>query len=188
MVIRLFEGEGLDKDWVALSAIAPTLPRSVIAAEDNLFCEHSGFDWNALQVVVTRYAEGKRSRGASTISMQTAKNAMLWPGRSLLRKGAEAYVTMWMELLWTKERILEVYLNIAEWAPGIYGAEAAAQHHFGRPAADLTRRQAALLAAVLPNPRTMNAGRPSSWVKQRASTLQRRVGQLGPLLACAPGA
>lgn len=184
MVLRLLEGEGLTKQWVPLEEIAPALPRSVIAAEDNLFCRHQGFDWQAMQAAWTEYRERGRMRGASTISMQTAKNVMLWPGRDPLRKGWELYVTFWIETLWSKQRILEIYLNIAEWGPGIYGAEAAAQSHFGRSAASLTPRQAAQLAAVLPNPRVWTAGQPSRYITDRAAVLQRRVGQLGPLLDC----
>ena len=116
--------------------------------------------------------------------MQTAKNVFLWDWRSFIRKGMEAYYTLYLEALWPKKRIMEVYLNIAEWAPGVYGAEAAARHHFGKSAAELTNRQAALLAAVLPSPRKWNAGQPGSYVAGRASTIQTRVNQLGPLLDC----
>jgi len=185
MLMRWSE-HGLRKDWVPLDAIAPALPRAVIAAEDNLFCRHWGFDFASLREAVADWAAGRGTRGASTLSMQTSKNLLLWPGRTVLRKGLEAYATLWLELLLDKRRILELYLNIAEWAPGVYGAEAAAEHHFGVPASELTRRQAALLAAVLPNPRVRSAGHPSPGVRQHAAVIERRVGQLGPLLACAP--
>lgn len=186
MVLRAVEGADWRQDWVPLSAMAPALGRSVIAAEDNLFCRHAGFDWRSLGQAAEEYIEGDRVRGASTLTMQTAKNVLLWPGRSFLRKGLEAYVTVWMEALWPKTRILEVYLNVAEWGPGIYGAEAAARHHFGRPAARLSADQAARLAAVLPNPLRLSAGQPSAHVRQRAGVVRTRIRQLGPLLDCLP--
>jgi monofunctional biosynthetic peptidoglycan transglycosylase len=185
MLIRAVEGEGWQRDWVPFERIAPALPRAVIAAEDNLFCEHWGFDLQSLRDVVEEYREGERVRGASTITMQTAKNLFLWPGRSMIRKGIEAYLTPYLELLLTKRRILELYLNVAEWGPGVYGAEAAARTHFGRSAAELTEQQAALLAAVLPNPRRFSAGQPSDYIRKRAATLRQRIDQLGPLLDCA---
>ncbi len=187
MAIRSFEGEGMRRQWADLEDISPRLRAAVIAAEDNLFCRHFGFDVEALQEAYEDWEAGERSRGASTISMQTSKNLLLWPGRSFVRKGLEAYVTLWLELLWPKTRILEVYLNVAEWGPGVFGAEAAARHHFGTSAARLSRRQAALMAAVLPNPREWSAGRPGPYVQKRASALDRRMGQLGPLLSCVGG-
>lgn len=187
MVIRLFEGEGLRKDWTGLEGISPQLRAAVIAAEDNLFCDHHGFDLGSLQDAIEDWAAGERVRGASTLTMQTGKNLFLWPGRSLLRKGLEAYVTVWLELLWPKARIAEVYLNIAEWGPGLYGAEAAARHYFGVPAARLSRRQAALMAAVLPNPRGWSPARPTAYIRDRARTLETRMRQLGPRLGCIGG-
>ena len=184
MVIRLFQGEGLSKDWVPLAEISAHVPRAVIAAEDNRFCEHGGFDFEAIQDAIEDFQEGKRLRGASTISMQTAKNLFLWPGRSFLRKGLEAYLTPYLELVWSKRRIIEVYLNIAEWGGGIYGIEAAARHSFNKPAAKLSRREAALLASVLPNPRARSAARPSSGVARKARSVERRIRQLGPMLDC----
>ncbi|MBK1665001.1 monofunctional biosynthetic peptidoglycan transglycosylase [Rhodospirillum rubrum] len=175
MVLRLFEGEGLAKDWVPLEAIAPALRRAVIASEDGRFCQHGGFDTKELEKAWSDYQRGDRLRGASTLSMQTAKNLMLWDGRNWLRKGLEAYDTVLLEALWPKRRILEVYLNIVEWGPGIYGAEAAARHHFGVSAAALSSRQAALLAVVLPNPREWSAGRPGAYVSRRAATIQARM-------------
>jgi monofunctional biosynthetic peptidoglycan transglycosylase len=184
MLIRLAQGEGLGKQWRPLAEIAPALARSAVAAEDNLFCRHGGFDWKAVRLALDEWEDGGRMRGASTITMQTAKNLFLWPGQSWLRKGAEAYLATWLELLWPKRRIMEVYLNVAEWGPGVYGAEAAAQAHFDRPAARLTARQAALLAAVLPNPLRWSAASPSPYIQGRAGTVAARVGQLGPLLDC----
>ncbi|MFD1378239.1 monofunctional biosynthetic peptidoglycan transglycosylase [Fodinicurvata halophila] len=185
MVARLFEGEGWSHDWVPREEISPSLGFAVIAAEDNLFCAHNGFDFESLQMAWREWQAGEGARGASTISMQTAKNLYLLPVRSLLRKGVEAYLTVYLEILLSKQRILEIYLNIAEWAPGVYGAEAAARHHFGKSAAQLTEREAALLAAVLPNPRRWSASQPTNYIAGRASTLQRRIHQLGPLLDCA---
>ncbi len=184
MVIRLLEGEGLERQWVPLSDISPHLPRAVIASEDNAFCQHGGFDWQAIDDAIEDFRDGKRLRGASTLSMQTSKNLFLWPGRDYLRKGLEAYLTVMLELLWSKERILEVYLNIAEWSSGVYGAEAAAQHYFNKPAKALTRREAALLATVLPNPRQRSAARPSARQRRHAEVVARRIGQIRPLLDC----
>jgi monofunctional biosynthetic peptidoglycan transglycosylase len=184
MLIRLAEGEGLHKDWQPLEAIAPALPAAVVAAEDNRFCEHWGFDWPALEGEIDAWLAGKPVRGASTITMQTAKNLFLWPERSLLRKALEAPLTPQIELLWPKRRVIEVYLNIVEFGPGIYGAEAAAQSYFGKPAAALSRREAALLAAVLPHPRTSSPARPSAYLRDRAATIVTRIEQLGPMLDC----
>ena len=185
MVLRLFEGEGLHKDWVPLEEISPHLADAVIAAEDNRFCEHGGFDWEAIKLAVEEFQEGERLRGASTISMQTAKNVFLWDGRNFLRKGLEVPFTFLIELFWDKRRIIEVYLNVVEMGPGVYGAEAAAQEFFGKPAAKLTQREAAVLAAVLPAPRQRSAKEPSSRVRQRAGVIVKRIGQLGPMLDCA---
>lgn len=184
MVIRLVEGEGWQRHWTPLERISPHLPAAVIAAEDNLFCEHGGFDWPALRHEWERFRAGDRSRGASTISMQTSKNLFLWPGRDLVRKGLEAWLTVQLELLLPKHRIMEIYLNIAETGPGIYGAEAAARAHFGKPAADLSRREAALIAAVLPNPRLWSPASPTSYIESRVRTLHTRVDQIRPLLHC----
>ena len=184
MVIRLAEGESLDRDWTSLSQISSYAVGAVIAAEDNLFCSHGGFDWDALLEALAEHRRGERTRGASTISMQTAKNVFLWPGRSLFRKGLEAYLTPLIELAWGKRRIIEIYLNVAEWGPGIYGIEAAAQRHFGKRAARLSRWEAALLAAVLPNPRAWSASDPGPYVRERARVYLRRMEQLGPLLDC----
>jgi len=188
MVIRLFEGEELHKDWVPLAQIAPALRQAVVAAEDNRFCDHAGFDWTALSEVLDELRAGGQPRGASTITMQTAKNLFLWPDRSLLRKGLEAWLTPQVELIWDKGRILEVYLNIVEMGPGIYGAQAAAGRHFGKSAVDLGRLEASLLAAVLPNPRAWSPAAPTDYILGRASTIRTRIDQLGPLLACTDAA
>jgi monofunctional biosynthetic peptidoglycan transglycosylase len=184
MVIRLIQGEGLRQDWVPLAKISPALPQAVVAAEDNLFCEHAGFDWRSLRGEIDAWLAGERARGASTITMQTAKNLFFWPGRSLIRKGLEAWITPQIELLWRKRRIIEVYLNIVEFGPGVYGAEAAAREYFGKPASDLDAREAALLGAVLPNPLGWSPTAPTDYLSRRARTIQTRVRQLGPMLDC----
>lgn len=176
MVIRLVEGNWISRDWVSYDDISPNLMRAVIAAEDSGFCSHWGFDFAAIQKALRHNEKSGRLRGGSTISNQTAKNVFLWPGDTLVtryaRKAIEPYFTLLIETMWGKRRILEVYLNVVEWAPGIYGAEAAARHHFRKPAAELTRREAALLAAVLPNPRRFSAGKPSAYVSRRARQIQ----------------
>jgi monofunctional glycosyltransferase len=184
MMIRLLQGEGLHKTWVPLEAIAPVLPYAVIGAEDNRFCEHAGFDWKELGGQIDAALAGGHARGASTITMQTAKNLFLWPGRDLVRKALEAWFTPQIELLWPKRRIVEVYLNVAEFGPGIYGAEAAARTYFGKSAAGLGKREAALLAAVLPSPRSWSPARPTKYLESRARTIRTRIDQLGPMLDC----
>ncbi len=185
MVIRLTEGQGLEKSWQSADKISAHLSDAVIAAEDNLFCSHYGVDWQAVGQAVEEFRDGERLRGASTITMQTTKNLMLWEGRNPVRKLIEAYGATVIDLVWPKQRILEVYLNIVEWAPGVYGAEAAAHHHFGTSAAQLTRRQSALLAAVLPNPRGWSPNPPSDYINDRARKIGRGIEQLGPMLDCA---
>ena len=184
MLIRLTEGEGLEKDWVPLSGMSRHVARSVLALEDNNFCQHSGVDWGELFSALSDYFRGDSLRGASTITMQTSKNLFLWPGRNILRKVIEAPLTFLLELFWSKARILEVYLNIAEWGPGIYGVEAAAQTYFNKPAARLTRREAALLAAVLPNPRRWSPRKPTRYIERRVGISTKRAASLGPLLNC----
>lgn len=184
MLIRLAEGQSLEKQWASWEAVSPHLRRAVIASEDNLFCEHSGFDWESLEAAAKAYAAGERAGGGSTITMQTAKNLFLWPSRSIIRKGLEVPLTALLEMLWPKRRILEVYLNIAEWGPGLYGIEAAARHYFNRPAIDLTPRQASQLVAVLPNPLEWRPVPPSNYIARRAATIRTRIRQLGPLLDC----
>ncbi|HEX7775866.1 MAG TPA: monofunctional biosynthetic peptidoglycan transglycosylase [Parvibaculum sp.] len=176
MLLRLGEGYGLAKSWVPLSEISPNLQRSVIASEDAKFCIHHGFDWDAVDNAIERLQQNhRRVLGASTISMQTSKNLFLWPGRTFIRKGFEAYLTVWLETLLPKRRILELYLNEIEWGPGIYGAEAASQAYFGVSAARLTPYQAALMAAVLPNPIDWHPDRPGPWVQDRAGTIEARA-------------
>ena len=184
MLVRAVEGEGLERSWRPLERISPRLAQAVIASEDNRFCEHFGFDWHEIGGQIDRALAGRSTRGASTITQQVAKNVLLWPGRDPLRKLLEAYLTPQIELVWNKRRIMEVYLNVAETGPGIYGAEAAARAYFGKPASMLSEREAALIAAVLPNPRVWSPRRTTAYIARRAKIIQRRIGQLGPLLDC----
>jgi monofunctional biosynthetic peptidoglycan transglycosylase len=178
MFIRLFEGEGLDRQWRPRTAISPDLFRAVVAAEDARFCEHFGFDRIELQKAIEEWRRGHRLRGASTITMQTAKNLFLWPGRLFLRKAAEAYLTPWLEIGWSKARILEIYVNIVEWGPGIYGAEAASRYYFDKPASKLTANEASLLAAVLPNPREWSPAKPSAYIRERARMIRAQMAEV----------
>jgi monofunctional glycosyltransferase len=179
MLIRQQEGTPLIRQsQVPLNRIAPSLVQSVIAAEDSRFCSHGGIDWQAIQAARLRNERGRSLRGASTISMQVAKNAFLWPDRTWLRKGAELWFTLWLELLWPKQRVIEVYLNIAEWGDGVFGAEAAARHWFNKPAASLTALESARLAAVLPNPRSWNPARPGGYVNSRTQLIQQRAAEV----------
>ncbi|GAC1480540.1 MAG: monofunctional biosynthetic peptidoglycan transglycosylase [Steroidobacteraceae bacterium] len=165
--------------FVPLRELSPALPIALVAAEDQKFPLHHGFDVQAIADAMDDADEGARLRGASTISQQTAKNLFLWNGRSFVRKGFEAYFTVLLELLWPKSRILEVYANIAEFGDGIYGAEAAARTYFGKPASQLNEREAALLAAVLPNPKKSSPAQPSPYVLRRADWIERQARQLG---------
>jgi len=173
------DGRRLHYDWVGWDAIAPPARLAVVAAEDQNFPRHHGFDRQAIEEALAAHEQGRRLRGASTISQQVAKNLFLWPGRSFLRKGLEAYFTVLVEALWPKRRILEVYLNIAEMGPGVYGVGAASRLYFGKPAARLGAYEAALLAAVLPSPKRMHADRPSTYVRQRARWIMAQMEQLG---------
>lgn len=169
----------IDRQWAALDAITPIAQVAVLAAEDQRFPDHRGFDMRELRAAVNAYREGESLRGASTISQQTAKNAFLFHTRSFARKGIEAYFTVLIELYWGKERILEVYLNIAEWGDGIYGIERAAQVYFGKSATDLTRHEAALLATALPNPRQRNPAAPSETMRRRQLWIVQQIHNLG---------
>jgi monofunctional biosynthetic peptidoglycan transglycosylase len=162
-------------DWVPAREIAPSLRTAVVASEDQRFYQHGGFDWKAMQSAAREWREGEKLRGASTISQQVAKNLFLWPGRSFLRKGLEAWLTLWIEWLWPKQRILEVYLNVAELGDGVFGAEAAARHYFGRSAAELAAHESALLAAMLPSPRRSNPAHPSQLLRERQRWILRQI-------------
>ncbi len=186
MLFRALHGNGINKDWVSLDQMSPYLAASVLSSEDARFCGHWGVDWTELQGVIDDVMDDDEGpvRGASTVSMQAAKNLFLWDGRSFVRKVLEIPVALWMDLIWSKRRMIEVYLNIVEWAPGVYGAEAAAQFHFKKPASRLTRNEAALLAAVLPNPIKRSAGKPSKGVRRIAQRIQLRARIMGPYLTC----
>jgi monofunctional biosynthetic peptidoglycan transglycosylase len=172
MVQRLAAGEGLDHQWRSLSEMSPALPRAAIAAEDARFCEHHGFDFEAISKAMRHDARDPgRVRGGSTISQQTAKNVFLWPDRSWLRKGFEAYYTVLIEAIWGKPRIMEVYLNTVEMGPGVYGVEAAAQHYFHVSAKDVNAFQAARLVAILPSPLRWQAVDPGPWVRRRSGRI-----------------
>jgi len=172
-------GRHVERKWVALDRIARSVPRAAIGAEDARYCAHNGFDFGAMEAAALRNASSKKLRGGSTISQQTAKNAFLWPRRSYLRKALEAWFTVLIEVIWGKPRIMEVYLNIAEMGPGIYGVEAAAQHYFKTSAANLTQTQAARIAAILPQPIKRNAARPGRFVKRYARRIERSARYIG---------
>ena len=161
----------LQHKWVSINQIAQPLVQAVIASEDNLFMEHNGFDIEQIKKARKEADQGIRVRGASTISQQTAKNVFLWPGKSYVRKGLEAYFTLLIEWIWGKQRIIEVYLNSIEMGDGIYGAEAVSKAHFQKSASQLNQGQAALIAATLPNPRRFNSATPSSYMLQRQSQI-----------------
>jgi len=179
MLREFFTGRSpsIAQRWVPYHGISRNLVLCVIAAEDQKFAAHNGFDVDAIVRAVEE--KRRRPRGASTISQQLAKNLYLWPGRSFVRKGLEAYFTVWLEQTWPKRRILEVYLNTAEFGPGIFGAGAASDVMFGKPASDLTLSDAALLAAVLPSPKRMSATHPSAYVSERAGEIERVARALG---------
>lgn len=186
MLGRWLTLQPVERQWVPLTEISPTLVRAVIAAEDQRYCSHAGVDWIELNTVLED--EDGPSRGASTLTMQTAKNVFLWPGRSYVRKALEIPLALAIDVAWQKQRVIEVYLNVAEWGEGLYGAEAAAQRYFGKPAARLTAAESARLAGALPNPLLRNPAKPSRGLQSAAGRAQRRVGQLGPLGDCAlPG-
>lgn len=175
--------------WTPMAKIAPALARSAVAAEDEGFCTHGGFDRAALERAWESYLNASEDekatlRGGSTISQQTAKNVFLWPGRTWLRKALEAGITVYIEALWPKKRILEVYLNVVEWGPGVYGAEAAARYHFHKSAAALDAHEAALLASVLPSPLKWSASKPGPYVQGRAETIAGRAARLGAYANC----
>lgn len=168
--------------WVSLSRISPHMAQAVVAAEDQRFLQHSGFDFVAIEKAWQANLRGKRLRGGSTLSQQTAKNVFLWSGRSYIRKGLEAYFTVLIEASWGKSRILEVYLNTVEFGTGIFGVEAAARHYFGVPAARLSKSQAAMLAAVLPNPHRFLVQQPSPYVRQRQQFILQQMRQISPVI------
>jgi monofunctional glycosyltransferase len=187
MIIRCVEQKQdgkdmkLKKDWVSYDEISPALPLAVVAAEDQLFLDHYGFDFNAIEKALKnneKKSKRKKMKGASTISQQTAKNVFLWPSRTWVRKGFEVYFTGLIEIFWSKQRILEVYLNVVEMGDGVYGAEAAALHHFKKSAAKLSRSEAAAIAACLPNPRKWSASKPTGYISGRQAWILRNMNNI----------
>jgi monofunctional biosynthetic peptidoglycan transglycosylase len=187
MIKRAIERSAADKkplirkDWVRLKKISPHLIQAVVAAEDNRFLEHWGIDMQAIEKAVEHNKRHRRKRGASTITQQTAKNVFLWPARTYTRKAFELYFTTMIELTWSKKRIMEVYLNVIEMGDGIYGAEAAARKYFHKPAAQLTRGEAALIAAALPNPRKRNPAAPSAYMLKRQARILDLMNKITPV-------
>jgi monofunctional glycosyltransferase len=176
MVWRYLTGAPMSRQWIDLAAISPSLPRSAVAAEDAKFCSHHGIDWDALRDVIDDAEDGEPTRGGSTITQQVAKNLFLWPGRSVVRKGLEIPLALWIDRMLPKQRILEIYLNIAELGPGgQFGAQAGSVYAFGHPASALTPREAALLAAILPNPVKRSARNPGPGVRRLAGTYMARA-------------
>ena len=184
MVVDKLRGGTLHRQWVPLEKISPNLQLAVIASEDGNFCDHRGVDWGAVREVINKAKSLKAVRGASTIPMQVAKNLYLWERRNYVRKALEVPLAYAMTTLWPKRRMLEVYLNIAQWGPHTYGAEAASRRYFRKPASRLTRRQAVLLAAALPNPHARNPARPNRKMRLIASAVQRRLPYISQRADC----
>ena len=179
MLARWATGRSVTRDWLDLKSISPFLPLTVMGSEDARFCSHRGIDWDALQDAIDDAEEGEAARGGSTITQQTAKNLFLWPGRSVVRKALEAPLALWIDLVLPKQRVLEIYLNIAEWGPnGRFGADAGAQFAFGHSAATLSPQEAALMAAILPNPITRSARLPGPGVRRIAAKYVVRARQV----------
>ncbi len=188
MIIRSYQQHSEERKiiwehtWVPLEKISPYLPQAVVASEDNLFLDHNGFDFNQINKAREEAKQGKRLRGASTISQQTAKNVFLWNGKSYIRKGLEAYYTVLIEKIWGKKRIMEVYLNSIEMGNGIYGAEAVARNHFSKTAENLSREDAAIIAATLPNPIKFNSAEPSPYIRKRKNQIIDLMGKINPVI------
>jgi len=182
-ITNVINGEDIiwSHTWVPIEKISPNLPRAVIASEDNLFLTHYGFDFTAIEKAMETNKKGRRILGGSTISQQTAKNVFLWQGRSYIRKGLEVYFTALIELFWSKERIMEVYLNSIEMGKGVYGAEAASRHWYRKPASKLTKNEAAGIAAILPNPRKYKASNSSAYINRRKAKIERLMNYVGPI-------
>jgi monofunctional biosynthetic peptidoglycan transglycosylase len=188
MLARWLTGRNVERSYMPIDRLAPTLPLSVLAAEDDRFCSHHGIDWQEIHAALQEADDISEARGGSTITQQTAKNLFLWPGRSFVRKALELPLAMWIDLVLPKRRIMEIYLNIAEWGPhGEFGAEAGARAAFGKSAADLDRREAALLAAILPNPVRRSARRPGPGVRRLAGIYEARARSAAALAGCIVG-
>lgn len=183
-IVRLFEnyaeeGFRIRSKWRSIDKISPQMVQAVVATEDGNFLTHNGFDFEAIEKAIENNRQGKRMRGASTISQQTAKNVFCMPDRTWFRKGVETWFTFWMELFWSKKRIMEVYLNVIETHASVYGVEAAAQTFYKKPASGLNTYEAAMIATVLPNPLRMNIGSPSNYMTRRATQVRRMMAQVG---------
>lgn len=172
----LMDGNGITKDWESLDNIDRNLVSAVIASEDQRFCQHSGFDTEAIELAMRENLEGGKIRGGSSISQQTAKNVFLWQGGGYFRKALEAWFTFWIELVWGKRRIMEVYLNVAETGIGTYGAEAGSQRYFGHSAARMSRDEASRMAAALPSPKKRSVKGPGGWLARHGNRIERRIG------------
>lgn len=188
LIRKVSEGISVKHTWVPIEKISPDMAIAVVASEDAHFMEHNGFDWEQIEQAYTDAEKGKRLRGASTISQQTAKNVFLWPGRSWMRKGLEAYFTVLIEFFWSKERIMEVYLNSIETGEGLYGIAAVAENNFKKSPDKLTKRECALIAATLPNPRRFSSKKPSKYIIKRQTAILKemkyiRSGELSPVKA-----
>ena len=180
MAWRWIRGAPVSRQWIDFAAISPSLPRSVVGSEDAKFCSHRGIDWDALRDAIDDAEDGEVTRGGSTITQQVAKNLFLWPGRSVVRKGLEFPLALWIELVLPKQRILEIYLNIAELGPsGQFGAQSGSLYAFGHPASSLSPRESALLAAILPNPHLRSARNPGPGVRRLAGTYMARAQSQG---------
>ena len=184
MLVRAAEGYPIHAPWLGAREIPPVIVDAVLTSEDQRFCRHHGFDFTEIDKALAAEEDGKRLRGASTISQQAARDLYLLPVRSFVRKGVEAYFTVLLEALWPKARIAQAYLDTVEWGPGIYGVEAASQYAFHHPASRLTRREAALLAAILPNPRRWSAAAPTAYIRGRADTILDRMARHEADTAC----
>lgn len=178
-ILQLLQGKEESSEWVSIEEMGTALPLAVVASEDQRFFKHHGFDRAAIEAAFAHNQKNSNKRGASTISQQTAKNVFLWPSRSWLRKGLEAYFTLLIEVFWPKERILEVYLNVIEMGPQCFGADAASRRYFKKAPKDLRRSQAALIAGALPSPRKMNPGAPSAYLSGRGKAIEKQMRLLG---------
>lgn len=184
MITRTLTFQPVNRDWQSIDDIAPSLVQSVMMSEDGKFCTHGGVDWVALRGVIDNAMEGERTRGASTLTMQTVKNLFLWNSRSYLRKGLEIPLALWLDLILPKKRIMEIYLNIAEWDEFVFGAEAASRLYFKKSSKKLSYRQASLLAVTLPNPRNRDASKPGRRMNKHAKIIQRRAKTSGAYVGC----
>ncbi|HWK13985.1 MAG TPA: monofunctional biosynthetic peptidoglycan transglycosylase [Rhizobiaceae bacterium] len=184
MISELVTFNGYDRRWVPIEEMSPNVVNAVMMSEDGQFCSHHGIDWGELRAVLDDFRAGEPTRGASTIPMQTAKNLFLWNGRSYLRKMLELPLAIYIDAVMPKKRLMEIYLNIAEWGPGVYGVEAGAQTHFGKPASQLTPRQGALMAVTLPAPHIRNPAKPGPGLSRIAAIVERRAARSGAYTAC----